>query len=299
MDMTIVESMTRDEAELCLAAIEAHFNNAADLARDFDTRLGWRTLGYDSLKACLVDRFDRHGYRLWRLHEVRQNLVLSPTGQNVDPSDLRERHVRDSGITDLPAPQQIEAYTIAKELAASEDRPLNAGHVTKAVAQVKTKSTVFQSNYLIITHMVVAGDITPEIGHQFVKALDALKPKFRGHIVQLMGRFGLTCPALVMPIAGMFDREIGKESYVLPEVLTGFLGGVPLKQATATDLEKANEEARLRHIADELEKQRQANPDVVPEIITVYKGDPRRTLAALRTALGNEVYNLRDLLMEE
>lgn len=296
MDMTIIEVMTATEAEHCLNEIRAHFDSAAALAKDFEDRRGWAALGYDDLRSCLIDRFNRHGYRLWRLYEVRDNIQALGDGETGD--ELRERHVRESGILDLTPDQQVEAYRTAKQMAEAECTKLTATHVTQAVASVKTKATVFQSNYMVVTHMVVSGNITAEVGTQFVSAIDKLKPKQRGHIIQLMVKFGMTCPALVEPIANMFDRPPGKESYVLPDVLRGFLGGTALKAANLTDLANANEEARRQHLQDQFDKQQQGS-SVVPQIITVYQGDPQRTLAALRAALGIEVYRLRDLLMAE
>jgi len=299
METTIIESMSLQEAEICLKEIQAHFESAADLAHEFDRRLGWKALGYVDLRSCLIDRFNRHGYRLFRLFEVRSNIALSPMGQNEPVDQLRERHVRESGISDLEPDQQVEAFQLAKQMAIAENTRIQATHVTKAVAQVMTKATVFQSTYVVVTHMVVSGAITADTGHAFVAALDKQHPKKRGHIVQLMGKFGLTCPALVEPLAGLFDRPPGQESLVLPEVLRGYLGGVALKLATLTDLANANEEARQEHIRLTFERQQEATPSVKAEIVTIYKGDPRKTLAALRSVLGDEVYNLRDLLMED
>ena len=296
--ITIVEPMTVQEAELCLSAIGAHLESAASEAMELDRRMGWKALGYDDLRACLVDRLGRHGYRVVKLTEVKNNIaLLSPMGEM--PNDLRERHIRDSQLDKLPVSEQLEAYSIAKSIAATENRPLTTAHVTQAVAQVRTKATVFQSRYYVVSHMVVTGKITAEVGTQFVQALDSLLPKKRGYMLELMAKFELSSPALVVPIAMMFDRAVGHESAVLPEVLTGFLDGVPLKQATISDLNHANEEARRQHMSDEIERKRIEQPQIEAQMITIYKGDPGRTLKALRQVLGDEVYALRDLLLKE
>jgi len=95
----------------------------------------------------------------------------------------------------------------------------------------------------------------------------------------------------------MFSRVgTDRESFVLNDLLTtGHLAGVPLKKATLTDLNNAKAEARLAHIADGLERQRQKQLEsgvkvVEPVIITVYKGNVEKTVRALKNGLGGHEF---------
>ena len=83
---------------------------------------------------------------------------------------------------------------------------------------------------------------------------------------------------------------------MLPEVLAGYLGGTPLSKARMSDWRVAAGEARAQHIA---EKTAANAPFSQPVIITIYKGDVKRTVDALKEVLGDEVLNIRDMLMRE
>lgn len=238
--------------------------------------------------------------------EGERNLQpFSPIGENQTPALPPMLPVRGTGLGDLPPLGQAEAYQKAQEIAAAEgDEQISVQHMQQAVAQIKTKQTVFQSRYYVVSHAVATGEITAEAGRQMVEALDKLIPNLRGDVVQLMGKFSLTCPELIAPLAEMFSRQgTEKESKVLPEILTGFLGGTPLNKANMTDLAQARREAALEHAAEAVEAKRQAAAKtgeslIEPVTLVVFPGDREKSLASLQRDLGEARLSwLRETLM--
>lgn len=295
---SITQDMTRDEAELCLAAILGNLESARRHMLDMHQRKGWKALGYRNL----ADYFEQvyhvsyqEGYKRLLLHRVEENIqALSPISENVL---LKSRWVQDSKIGQLEPPQQAEAYQLAQQIQQAERATaLKGTHVVEAVAQIRAREAVLRSPYPVIAEMVAGGRITAVAGQEMMIALDHLRPAARQAVLELMATFGLTCPAVIGPLGSLFGRKTDNPSLMLPEVLTGFLGGVPLAQATLSDWQRAADEARHQHMADRLNSEL---PTVQPLIITVYKGDVLRTVAALKEALGDEVWKIRDKLMEE
>lgn len=300
-----IADMNRSEATGCLIAIRGNLTSAAEKAADFELRNGWKALGYESFEACLLAEFGHPTLQAFIQHELKksqsQSYRLAATNKvatNIQTHTgtavtLKERWVRDSGITDLPPAQQAEADTIARSIAGSERSSLTANHYIQAVQQIKIRETVFQSVYAVVSLDVASGKLTADVGNEFVKQLDALKePKRRGYVIELMARFGLTCPELVSKLADLFDRPPGQESYILPEVQFGFLGGKPLAQATMSDWKKAAYEAQQRHIADAAEEKRNAllvagQPVIEDVTLTLPKGDWKKCIAILRKELGD------------
>jgi len=302
--MVVIEPMAEVEARACLMAIRGNLQAAAALVREFDERRGWAALQYNSLRECLALELgysEKHGYRLEAAARVVANIQQhSPMGETVL---LKERWIRDSGITKLDAPEQAQAYLTAKKLAATEARPMQTRHIVQAVRTIQRQSTVvFNCIYAVVTNLVLTQFITPERGKALADAIDRLKPKKRAYIVQLIAQYKLNDPELVAPIAGMFDRPPGQESYVLPEVLAGRLNGKFLDKATTADLQRANAEAQEQHKAVAAEQKRQtqlaAGEIPVEEIaVTIYKGDPGKTIRALQQALGDEFKTLHKAML--
>jgi hypothetical protein len=228
--------------------------------------------------------------------EVERNIQqFSPIGENETPAlpPIKELHVRSTGIVNLLPTEQAEAYRKAQELVQAEGGgQITTRHVQEAVTLVKTKQTVFQSRYYVVSHAVATGEITADVGRQMVEALDKLIPKLRGDVVQLMGKFSLTCPELIAPLAEMFSRQgTDKESKVLPEILTGYLGGTPLNKANMTDLAQARRDAALEHAAEAVEAKRQQAAEtgeslIEPVTLVVFPGDREKSLASLQRDLG-------------
>ena len=300
-DQTYILPISKEDARTLLEDIRSDFHvigaksrAVMQKVRVFDQRAGWKVLDYPSLVDCLSAELGvvaQTGYRYLRAYIVTSNIRQfsdSPIGE------IPEYHVRDTGIAELPPPDQALAYQTAEVIAHSEgrDKPTH-NDVERGVALTESRNSVFQCPYRIVTQMVVTDKMTVTAGHAMVAALDKLKPRQQVYILGLMAKFELINADLAYPIAHMYDRKPGQESKVLPEVLTGFLGGKPLNKATLTDLERANYEARLEHLAEAAEARRLAGLDPLPKSMTLYGGDVARSLKVLRHEMGREfVYAL-------
>jgi hypothetical protein len=295
-----VEMMSRVEAEDKLSEVGSHVASMRSILLDFDQRLGWKALGYESMKDCMAARFGKTfqtGYRQLLAAKVEMNIrVHSPAGESIAITPIPERHVRGTGIADLQPETQAEAYLNARRMAQAEgrDEP-TAAHVEKSVEIIKAREAVFHTPYHVIGHMVTTGEITALEGKEMTEALEGLKSaKIRGDMVQLIAKFGLTCPALIEPLGEMLKRQgTGKPSKTLATILvTGHVAGVPLRQATMSDLRRAKGEAQSEHIS-ESEEARQANAVVVIRqvVVNIDLGDWKRTKRKLKSALGEDGYD--------
>lgn len=295
-NLAIIPKLTRDQAFAKIGLIRGEINlttksmaRLRELVIEFDEGMGWEAMGYANLSECFEKQLGKsfqQGYRQLNAALVERNILsLLPSGE-IPARVIPERHIRDTGISKLEPEAQAAAYANAQNMAKAEGlTEPTTEHVTRAVQLEATKTTVFQSPYTVVSHMVATGSATVETGRQMVTALDRLTPKQRGYIVQLIAKFGMNCPALFAPIAGMFDRRPGKESKVLPEVLSGFLGGTALNKATVSDLNKANYEAQRQHQA-EAEAARLAAGGAEPVMVTLYKGDIKRSIKVMYQEFG-------------
>lgn len=288
-DIAIIEPMTKQEAQTCLHEIKSHLSDARRKVLELYERRGWEALGYESFQACMERELGysfQHGYRLVMAEKIEQSIRQhSPQGE-LPSGSIPEKHLR--VLKKVQDPQQrARAYQNARDLAATEGaKQVKTRHVEQSVLLEETRQMVLKSRYFLPAQMMVRGEVTPYEAKRMIEALEELTPRRRGYVLQLMAEPGLTCPELIIPIGNMFDRPEGRESYVLPEILqAGTLGGTPLHKAAVVDLQRANEEARRQHIADAEEKKR---PVIEPVIVTVYRGDPARSLKALVSALGHE-----------
>ncbi len=173
----------------------------------------------------------------------------------------------------------------------------------QSVELLDVRKQVLEARYFPIAQAMTTGLITPLVAQAMVIQVEQLAPKKRGYIMQIIAAHGLTCAELIPPIAEMFDRPAGKESYVLMEVLkTGTLGGTPLKAARMDDLHRACEEARLQHIAEAEEARRAAQPawttPATPVNITVWLGHREKTMRQINLLGEPAVEILRMWLME-
>jgi site-specific DNA-methyltransferase (adenine-specific) len=79
-------SMSRDEAQQCVARIAHHLEEARALLLELYEREGWRALGYDSWRACVVAEFSQSQTALYRqLTAARVERTISHNGKNGDP----------------------------------------------------------------------------------------------------------------------------------------------------------------------------------------------------------------------
>lgn len=287
--ITVIMPMTEAEAHKCLSEIKGHLRTARRKILELYEREGWRALGYESFQECMEQELDysfQHGYRLVIAEKIEQSIRVLP-GANPLPADpIPERHLRVLGkYADNPNDQR-RIYEDAQALAATEGAgaKVKTKHVEESALLHETRVMVQKSRYFLPAQMMVKGEITPAEAKQMIDAIERLKPVQRSEVLKLMAGPGLRCADLVEPIGNMFDRPLGKESKVLPEILNaGTLGGTPLVKAVAADLQRANYEAQQQHIAEEVEKRR---PVIEPVIITIYKGDPKRTFKELQRGLG-------------
>ena len=105
-------SLTKSEAESLVKRIQAHITDARALVLELYTREGWKALGYDSWRACVVAEFEQsqsYLYRLLNAAQVEQN--ISPMGEN---GPIAERALRP--LTKLEPEQQRDVWQRATRL---------------------------------------------------------------------------------------------------------------------------------------------------------------------------------------
>src|SRR5215471_9278233 len=105
--------MTVDEARSTIEQINSKFDDARALLRDLHEREGWRALGYETWRACVVAEFGDSQSRLYRLLTAAQvDHVLSPIGEK---GPIRESHARELGRL-LESPEALrEVYAEVNE----------------------------------------------------------------------------------------------------------------------------------------------------------------------------------------
>lgn len=282
--------MSRERASWLTQEIRAHAGGIRQKLADVWYGRGYEALGYANFAAYMTAEFGwsgSHGYRLKDAADVESD--LRALVQNV-PADIPDKHLL--ALKPLASPvQRAEAYENAVHLAQAEGSPVTERHIKVSVATLDDRKRVLGSHNAVVIQMMAEGTVTPQQAVKLLDAIEKLMPRKRGYLVQLMAKFQLANPDLVAPIAEMFERPPGKESLVLPEVLTGFLNGRPLRVATTSDLAIARDEARKVHIAASEEASRSARiaaglaikADPVP--VTIYPGDKDKTLASLRAGL--------------
>lgn len=309
--VTLIAPLTETEARALVTDIRTDIAEigrieqlaSAKLLRLYETE-GWRVLGYDNFRTMAEAEFGKswqHLYRILGAERLRNELLLIAPDDT--PIVIPEIHARE--LNTLPdAKTRLEAYQRAKDLAMSEgETAVKLRHTKEAVKTVQAATSA--NKYSVIWQMERRGGISADTAAAMTAAVDQLKPRQRGQMLELIARHGLTCADLIDPIGNMlYWEEKGKTSYVLETLLaTGCLGNVPLKIATMTDLKNANAEAQAQHIAEGIEAKRQADFEagktpVEEVVVTLFRGDPVRTLKVLEDVLGaGDMARLRDLMM--
>src|SRR6202165_2595510 len=75
--------VSRDEARQCVARIAHHLEQARALLLELYEREGWRALGYDSWRTCVVAEFSQSQTALYRqLTAARVERTISHNGKN-------------------------------------------------------------------------------------------------------------------------------------------------------------------------------------------------------------------------
>lgn len=297
--------MTREEAEHHTAQARYHAGKLRDHIAAIYEREGFKALDYPTFEAWAEQELAQ-GYK-WAL-KLRNAVVvqreleqaLSPQGETVP--DLPTKHAEQ--LHKLPSPEaKARAYQRASALAEAEgSSTIATRHVKQAVEVEQDTDSVRQAAYPVVWHMMDAGDITAKQGKAIVAALDRCAPDQQRFVLALIGQYGLGQADLVPRLAALVHRP---DSKLLPEVRSGYLGGVPLARATLTDWNTAAEEARREHLAEK-DAERNATATIQAQIVTVYRTSSndcdvmaaaQRTLAALRQVLRDEdLQALRELL---
>lgn len=289
-EQTLFIPMTEAEARSCVQQIKAKMADARRLARELYERQGWKALGYASFQACAEVEFGysfQHVYRMVDAAQLEDELMQhSPVGETRLP--MPERHLRVLKQLNTPA-ERVAADLNARQMAHSEGVKVpTTKHYVTSVQLQQQKTEVFKTKYHIVGYMVTMGEITVPAAKDMTERLEKLKPRIRGEVVRVMAQHGIACPELITEIGQMIDRPVDKPSLTLQTILaTGRLAGTPLKQATMSDLKRARAEAQQQHLSEALEKERETK-NIIPVIITVYRGDPGRTLKALVQALSED-----------
>jgi CHASE2 domain-containing sensor protein len=80
------QPMSRDAARQCVARMTHHLEEARAVLLELYEREGWRALGYDSWRACVVAAFSQSQTALYRqLTAARVERTISHNGKNGDP----------------------------------------------------------------------------------------------------------------------------------------------------------------------------------------------------------------------
>lgn len=305
--------MNAAEVRQSVTEIHGHMKNASDeiaqarqkLLAIYQTK-SWKALGYDNFQAFAQGEFTvtwQQVYRLVGAAKVDANIQLySPAGQVVVVKDTHARLLKHLNTPE----QQYQAFTAATKLATAEgkDEP-EIEHIRRGIQQAQAQVVVDENP--LIAHMVAAGEISVMAGRDMADTLSRQKPPVQAGVMALIGKYGLTAAPLVEPLGEMIARKLRGDMSKVLEVLeaTGCIGGVPLQRATWADLLRAREEAQQEYQAEAAEVKRNkalAAGDIIPEavVLTVWKGDMKKTVLALRRALGDNQYErLRDAMLQE
>ena len=106
-----VQTMNAAEARACVESINSSINNARAMLLDLYERQGWKALGYESWRACVVVEFEQsktHLYRQLQAAEIER--TVSPMGEI---GQIPERQLRP--LAALPPAERPKAWALARE----------------------------------------------------------------------------------------------------------------------------------------------------------------------------------------
>lgn len=133
--------MTPKEARACVDDINNNLRNTRALLLDLYEREGWKALGYDSWRACVVGEFGKHQSYLYRQLEAAQtekNISVSPIGE------IPEARLRP--LTRIKDPEeQREVYQKAVETA--PEGKVTARHIEETVKKAAKPKEPEQKAY--------------------------------------------------------------------------------------------------------------------------------------------------------
>ena len=90
--------MTREEARTCIDTVHSHLRNARNHILDLHEREGWKALGYESWRACVVAEFPQNQrYLYYQLKAAKVETNICTMVQNPRPAkigNIPERQLR-------------------------------------------------------------------------------------------------------------------------------------------------------------------------------------------------------------
>jgi hypothetical protein len=130
--------MSADEARAVVAQIRGHLEEARRALLDLYEREGYKALGYDSWRACVVAEFGQSAATLYRQLEAAQIERDVRGDSQFENSQFENRPIPTTHLQplkDLPSDERGRALNRADELAG--DGPRKAAHVEQAAAEIR------------------------------------------------------------------------------------------------------------------------------------------------------------------
>lgn len=87
------DHMTAAEARHCVDAVKRHMRSSWELLLDIRDREGWRALGYDSWRACVVAEF--HQSQSYLYYQMQAAETARAISTMVETENIPERHLRE------------------------------------------------------------------------------------------------------------------------------------------------------------------------------------------------------------
>lgn len=281
MSADLAAQMSAAEARRTIETIKSHLRSARARLLDLHRREGWRALGYASFRDCAQAEFEKSASQIYR--ELTAAQVEEDTGSPI--GEMPEYHARILARLESPEDRK-SAYERAKVIAKAEGAAAPAGsHIESAVEALRREREVYDGKYRILAHLCSIGDMSVSDARRMSAVLDEAKPLEFGFGIQIIGPpYGLRNPALLRPLMDIWMRHQKRESITMRDIIASqTIAGVPVSEASVSDLNRALKEAQREHI--------EGNTPSGPEakIITIYAGtEQRRSARAICAALEPE-----------
>lgn len=284
--------MTADEAERTHRRIVARDKmQATDLQKMFAFE-GWKALGHVSWQEYLGQAFD---YSESYLSRISSRVQIN---HELGAGDIPERQTR--VLKKLKSSDdRKQAYDTAKNLAQAEDSTVAVRHVEMAVKKKQTENEIASSRHRVVSVMLDGGELSLVQARQMVDELDKLDDVTYAKVITIVASHTVTAPALIPEFADMVNRS----SRTLDRILrTGHINERRIRDAGLADLHEEKRLSQNEIIGEKVEKKRQVAIEqgkvaVIPHIITVYEGDPQKTLRELKKVLPvGDLTQIREML---
>ena len=177
-----LETISEREARLLVNRIRAHINDARALVLELYEREGWRSLGYNSWRECVVAEFDQSQSRLYQLLDAAQvERNISTIVENSSP--IHEAVLRP--LAGLEPDQQREAWKMATE-ATPTPTAEHVARVAYSLRPVKKKSAARSKTEKLLKKLPISGEEERRMRKKFAFFWDQLinDPRFSGWRLQ-------------------------------------------------------------------------------------------------------------------